>query len=182
MNTQVIHSDNVPKVKTAIEISAVWKTVTPELAAELGQFWLQHGAIVDASEALRRADEAICIGRDPDGNICGVSTAFIKVLPRLLQPMYHYRMFLAPEVRGQNHIPAFYKRSVDVLQAYNAGLPQPESLGVLLELENRALERRSQQAYATDFNAVFIGYSPRGLHLRVTYFDGAMLFAPCAPN
>lgn len=156
----------------------VWKQVTPETKAEVLAFWTRNRAIGDPERAQQRADEVVCLARGDDGELCGVSTAVIRVLPRLLQPMYYYRLFLAKSVRGQGQVIPFYNKAREVLQAYNASLPEPESLGLLLELESRYLDAFHKQAYITEADSTFIGYSPRGLQLRVTYFDGAQLMRP----
>jgi hypothetical protein len=171
-----------PKDTTvAFDILPVWKQVTPELKAELVDFWKNHKAIGDPARAAARTEQAICIGRDADGAICAVGTAIIRVLPRLLQPMYYYRLFFAKSVRGQQQMPAFFNRCREVLQAYNASLPKPESLGVLIELESGFLATFYKQAHVAEMNSTFIGYSPRGLQLRVSYFDGATLLPPVSP-
>ena len=104
----------------------------------------------------------MCIARDASGAICGVGTAFVRVLPRLRQPMYYYRQFFAPEFRGQKQAIPFFNRARQVLQDYNAGLAEPESLGVLLELENQQLATHYTRAHEPAADSTFIGYSPRG--------------------
>ena len=161
-----------------IEILPVWKAVSPELARELVAFWRDNKAISDESAATRRVDQAICIARDEAGVLCGVGTAMVKVLPRLRQPMYYYRQFFAKGLRGQHQELAFYQRCKQVLQDYNRGLGQAESLGILLEIENAKIAAAYKRAIEPGFEAVFIGYSPRGLQLRASYFDNAVLLPP----
>src|SRR5690242_19708725 len=121
-----------------MQIIPVWKQITPELKAELQAFWKRHQAFADA-ERSERAEQAVCIGRDEQGEICCVGTAFVLVLPRLQQPMYYHRQFFAESQRGQKQTVPFFNRCREVLQAYNASLPAPESLGVLVELESDLL-------------------------------------------
>ena len=171
---------NKPKREPVpLRFEAVWKQVTPELGRELVDFWRENRAI-DPERAAKRAEQAISIARDGEGSIRAVATAEIRVLPRLRQPMYYYRLFLSRSVRGQGQVPAFYNHTCKVLQDYNAGLDAPESLGVLIELENPFLSAFYKEAYNAEMNSTFIGYSPRGLHLRVTYFEGARLGPPAA--
>lgn len=160
------------------EIIPVWKNVTSELFAELMDLWGRSQAIADPDKALVRARQAVCIARDANGTLCGVGTAFIRVLPRLRQPMYYYRQFFAPEFRGQKQAIPFFNRARQVLQDYNAGLDAPESLGVLLELENRMLATHYTRVHEPAGDSTFIGYSPRGLQLRASYFEGARLLPP----
>lgn len=161
-----------------VSIVPVWREVTPALVEELSRFWLEHKAIGGAEQAVRRAQQAVVVARDADGALCGVATAVVRVLPRLRQPMYYYRQFFAPKLRGRFHALTVFRRAKQVLQAYNATLARPESLGLLLEIENTHLAGRFQRAHMPHTQATFIGYSPAGLQLRVAYFDDAMLLPP----
>ena len=161
-----------------INIVPVWKQVTPELADELVAFWLENKALVDEASARQRTEQAICVARDENGKLQGVSTGVIRVLPRLRQPMYYYRQFFARSLRGKHQELPFYRHCKQVLQDYNADLPVAESLGILLEIENSKIAAAYKRAIEPGFDAVFIGYSPRGLELRVSYFENAVLLPP----
>ena len=102
----------------------------------------------------------------------------VKALPRLRQPTYYYRQFFAKALRGQHQELAFFQFAKRVLQDYNAALPKAESLGILLEIENAKIAAAYRRAHEPGFEATFIGYSPRGLQLRVSYFEDAVLLAP----
>jgi hypothetical protein len=160
----------------ALEITEVWKQVTPELQAELLEMWQRNNALHNPALAATRAGQAVCVGRDEAGRIVAVGTAVTRVLPRLRQPMYYYRQFFAEEFRGQKQAVPFFARAKDILEAYNASLDAPESLGLLLELENPQLATRYNMAQGP--MTTFIGYSPRGLQLRVAYFKDAALLPP----
>ncbi|WP_133501400.1 hypothetical protein [Cognatilysobacter terrigena] len=157
----------------ATDTVALWKRVTPQVQDELVEFWLRHRALPSREVAEQRAQQAVAIGRDDDGAIWGVSTASLRVLPRLRQPVYAYRQFFAASHRGRGAAREFAIASRAILEAYNASLAAPESLGVLLEFENRDLGARYTGAVESGF--VFIGYSPRGFAQRISYFDGAQL-------
>ena len=161
-----------------INIVPVWKQVTPELADELVAFWLENQALGDEASARQRTEQAICVARDENGKLQGVSTGVIRVLPRLRQPMYYYRQFFARSLRGKHQELPFYRHCKQVLQDYNADLPVAESLGILLEIENSKIAAAYKRAIEPGFDAVFIGYSPRGLELRVSYFENAVLLPP----
>lgn len=172
MSAATPHEDSTVK----LDVIPVWKQVTPELKAELVAFWRRHQAIADPARAEQRAEQAVAIARDADDAICAVGTAVVRVLPRLRQPMYYYRQFFAPSLRGRFLAPRFVRAVKPILQAYNASLPAPEALGILLEFENPALTRRYTAVQTGAYT--FIGYSPRGLQLRVSYFEGARLLPP----
>jgi hypothetical protein len=160
------------------EIIPVWKATTPALGAELMAFWNDNGAIADDTVAQRRVAQAVCIARDEAGALCGVGTAVVRVLPRLRQPLYYYRQFFARPLRGRRMELAFFLRAKHVLRDYNASLQAPESLGILLEVENAKIAAAYPRAYEPAFEAAFIGYSPSGLQLRASYFEDAVLLPP----
>lgn len=168
--------DAGPGLDLAVE--AVWKQPTPALLAELVAMWRAAHAIPDPTRALQRARQAVCVARDASGAVCGVGTAIVRVPPRLRQPVYYYRQFFAPHVRGRQQSLPFFNRARQVLQAYNAALPAPESLGVLVELENRQLAGHYTRAWEPLAESAFIGYSPRGLPLRMSWFEDARLGPP----
>ncbi len=161
-----------------VDIIPVWKQVTPQLGEELMAFWRSNKAIVDDTAAAARAAQAVCIVRDQAGDICGVTTAVVKVLPRLRQPMYYYRQFFAKSLRGKSQFIPVYLQTKQILQEYNTSLKRPESLGLLLETENAKLSTAYPHAHESTFDATFIGYSPRGTNIYVSYFDGAVLQPP----
>ncbi|MUV13706.1 hypothetical protein [Noviluteimonas gilva] len=160
----------------AYSIVPVWRNVTPELQAELVDFWIGHKAMADAERAKLRAQQAVCVLRDADGALCGVATAFVQVRPRLRQPMYYFRQFIAPEHRRQQQAIPIFKAACEILEAANRA--SPECLGVLMEIENPDLARIFSHVVGARTGAVFLGYSPRGHQLRAVYFQGAKLFQP----
>ena len=168
--------------EVSFEIVPVWKRVNAEISAELIDLWGRTQAIPDAGRAAQRARQAVCIARDPSGAICGVGTAVIRVLPRLRQPLYYYRQFFAPEFRGHKQAIPFFNEARRLLELHNDALLQPESLGMLLELENPQLVARSERAYEPAADSTFIGYSARGLQLRVSYFKNARLLPEPVQN
>ena len=171
-------ADVRPNTDPSFEIVPVWRNVSPELIAELSGLWAQTGAIADPASAATRGQQAVCIGRDANGAICAVGTAVIRTLPRLRQPMYYYRQFFARPLRGQRQELPFYREARRILQEYNASLPRPESLGLLMELQNPKIAAAYRRPHEPGFEATFIGYSPRGQQMRVSWFEDALLFPP----
>ncbi len=162
----------------ALKTIPVWKELTPEVKEELLGFWKKNKAFGDEEQAARRADQAVCISRDKDGAINGVATAMVRVLPRLRQPMYYYRHFFAESMRGQKATQPFVIAAKKILEKYNASLDKPEALGMLIELESKLLADNYTKCHESKADFTFIGYSPRGFQLRVSYFKDAVLLPP----
>ena len=157
-------------------IQPVWGQMTPELQAELAAFWLAHKAMADEERAKVRALQAVCVLRDDAGALCGACTAIVQVRPRLRQPMYYYRQFIAPAHRRTLQALPMFKAACAALEAANRETPQ--ALGVLMEIENPVLARIFSHAIGARTGGIFLGYSPRGHQLRAVYFKGAKLFQP----
>jgi hypothetical protein len=166
-----------PRQTIDLEIVPVWKDVGPDLSRELIEMWGRTRAIASTPDTVSRSSQAVCIGRNGDGTILAVATAVLYVLPRLQEPMYYYRQYFDPALRGQGQTIRFFNRARQVLANYNAALPTPESIGVLVELENPWLAAHYARAHIDEADSTFIGYSPRGLQMRVSYFEGACLTA-----
>ena len=161
----------------SLEIIPVWKEVTPELEAELAEFWATNQIITDAAQAAARAKWVVCVARCGQGALVGVSTVLPRVMPRLRQPMYYYRNFIVADFREQPLAASFLARTREVLQEYNLALPAPRCLGIVIEHHDQPLTAGRHEAQWQE-GPVFIGYSPKGLPLRAWYFEGARLFAP----
>lgn len=161
-----------------MEIVPVWKNVTPELASQLISMWARNQALPDPTKAAERAQQAVAVGRDDSGALWGVGTATLGIVPSFGQPTYLYRQFFDVGSRGLKQTAPFLKCVRDTLEAWNASLPKPESVGIMFEMQNDALNSRYQDLYQAEGDAHFIGWSPRGRQLRLIYFKGAKIMLP----
>ncbi|HWS40756.1 MAG TPA: hypothetical protein VN247_05645, partial [Arenimonas sp.] len=84
----------------AYQYQNVWKNHTPELIAEISEFWTKEKALTEDSQPINRAQQVVIVMRDDNNAIAGVSTAIVKVIPRLRQQLYQYRYFCAEKHRS----------------------------------------------------------------------------------
>ena len=155
----------------------VWNGQTPDLINEIITFWTKENALPTDEIPLNRCKETVIVTRGSDGRIVGTSTAYARVVPRLGQPMYYYRMYSDAEHRGQRTGYAMLEKTKAVLEEFTRAQATPAALGIILEVENMAFSSRyPQAAWPMSFN--FIGYSPRSLPLYVYYFPDAKLLPP----
>lgn len=167
------------RVQKAVEadycFAAVWQCTTPELRQEIADFWLRNGALSSAEKAHQRASQAIITMRESNGVLAAVSSAVLSVIPRLQQPLYYYRTFCAEAHRGNGTSIAMMKASQQALHDYNLGLPEPEAIGMHIEVENDMIAKHYPQAHWPQTGFRFIGYSPQGHVVRAYYFPGFAL-------
>jgi hypothetical protein len=155
----------------------VWNGHTPELIKEIISFWTMENALPPDEIPLKRAKETAIVTRDGDGRIVGTSTAYARIVPRLAQSMYYYRMYSNAEHRGQRTGYAMLEKTQAVLEEFTKAQATPAALGIILEVENKTYSGRYPQA-AWPMNFNFIGYSPRSLPLYAYYFPDAKLLPP----
>ena len=86
--------------------------------------------------------------------------------------------FCAEKHRRNNTSIPIMQATQTALRDYNLGLPKPEAIGIIVEIESTYINQRYPEAFwdATKFG--FIGYSPRGLPVRVHYFTDFKLQPP----
>lgn len=165
------------KTKKEYQYENVWQKVNEQLTAEIVAFWRAESALPADEDAGNRARQVVVVMRDADGAIAAISTAVIKRIPRLLQPLYYYRTFCAEKHRGRRTMLDMLSHCQDALREYNNGLNNPEAIGMLIELESSMLAGRYDEAQNTETGFSFIGQSPRGFNLFVRYFPGFKLQA-----
>ncbi len=160
------------------QYETVWKKVSPELAAEITAFWTDAKALPKGADPHERAQQVAVIMRDANGTIAALSSVVAHAVPRLRQVLYCYRTLCAAAHRGNHTGLTMLQCSQKALLEYNQSLPQPEAIGIYMEIENRLIAEHFNEASwpRTGFN--FIGYSPRGLVLRAYYFPGFKLQPP----
>lgn len=165
------------KTKSEYRYENVWQKVNEQLAAEIEAFWKAESALPADEEPGKRARQAVLLMRDADGAIAAISTATVKRIPRLQQPLYYYRTFCAEKHRGRRTMLDMLGHCQDALREYNTGMDNPEAIGMLIELESAMLAGRYDEAQNTETGFTFIGQSPRGFNLFVRYFPGFKLQA-----
>lgn len=156
---------------------ADWQDLSDADANSVLDFWHREHANVEGAVATRRVHQVVTRVLAPDGAIAAVSTAGVRTIPRLGQPMYYYRCFVGAAWRGHALMRPLIHHTYVQLDAWSRAHGFP-CIGLLLELENAGFKRTLQRAYwpmTPGLGFSFIGRSAKGLDLRVCYFQGARL-------
>ncbi|MDY6905570.1 MAG: hypothetical protein SWH61_12895 [Thermodesulfobacteriota bacterium] len=153
----------------------VWGAMTPELTAEVTEFWLKHGALPSQAAAAERARQIFGIGRDQDGAIAGVGTIFERYNQALENSFYYYRTFIAPAHRRTLLATHLIINTRDYLEKAFVTGDRPKCIGMIVEVENEHLKKERNQAVWPYSGFTYIGKNPKGAHVRVYYFEGARI-------
>ena len=156
----------------------VWGDKPAALGEEIKAFWQKWQALPDGADADSRVAQVIYVVRDPEQQIAGIGSAYYSHVARLNQYFYIYRTFIAPELRRTYAAKDLLLASRKFLEQYNSEQQQQKALGILLEVENQVLKYGGitvKRAVWKDTGFVYIGTSRQGAHMRVYYFDGALI-------
>lgn len=148
-------------------VTAVTGRVSEDLRREVAAFWLHEGAIQEASEARRRADELVCLARNAAGEIVGVNTAYISGLRSADDRYFFYRMFIRPRDRHLHLCSALVRAAVDALRQHRDAAAVK---GVVLVTENPKLMRDGGRRLLTRLGWRSVGSDARGLDLWMIEF------------
>lgn len=158
-------------------IQNVWQAITPELEAEIIQFWLDQKALTSAEEAKQRVAQVAFVARDTNNRLVGISSAYRQFNEQLGNYFYYLRMFVASSARNTSigkHL------SLALNEFFEARFKEghdPEVIGLFSVVENKFFQKTFNMAIWPHPYAgfVYIGKNANGDHLRVYYFEGARI-------
>ena len=154
----------------------VWMTKTPALQAELIDFWLRTGALPTREQAEARVPQAMLLARAASsGQIVAVSTVYVQFNQQLGHPFYYFRCFVEEAHRRSALAINLLTLVYDELNARFVAGEQPQILGMVLEVQNAAINQQFTQAVWPRTGFVYIGRNAQGDYVRVAYFDGARI-------
>ena len=144
----------------------VYQRITPEQCEEVIRFWQKNNAISDLDELQRRTSQVVFMVRDPQEQVCGISTVYIQNLTPG-NPYYFYRMFIQPMDRISGMMRVITESTRHYL--HHATLPN-KPLGMIIVTENQKLMREGMKRMFTRHNYEYMGLSPKGLDMwRVNF-------------
>ncbi|MFV1968605.1 MAG: hypothetical protein ACC628_24555 [Pirellulaceae bacterium] len=163
-------------------LEAVWPAPPDAVREDVARFWLAESALPDLAAAQTRAHQLLVVARDPNGQVAGVSTAVRTFIDLLGFECFFYRTFVARahRTRGLRSTQLFWNILLEshrflnerFLRGCDPGVP-----GIYAEIENTSMMRVRNDLVWRDngLNAVYIGRTQDGRHVRVWYFDGARI-------
>lgn len=165
----------MPEDPDKYRFQTVWQAVDEPLGVEIIDFWRQHGALPRADIARERLPEVVILARDASDAIAGVSSVSVRAQRQLAHKFYSFRCFVAPSHRRALLAARLIRSAYEYFnERYRQGA-NPDVIGMIAEVENRALNREHNQAVWPHSGFVFVGYDDAHRQVRVRYFDGARI-------
>lgn len=141
-------------------------------AEHIIELWTGEAGLA-ADEAQRRIDEMLLVAVGAQGDLAGISTAYLKRNNQLRAELWYVRAFVAAAHRmssvagslaviGRQHL----------VERYVSGKDR-RGIGIIYEVENEGLKRGFPLALWLPTDFLFIGENATGDHVRVHYFPEA---------
>lgn len=151
-------------------------TKTPALQAELIDFWVRTGALPTREQAEARVPQAMLLARAAvGGQIVAVSTVYVQFNQQLGHHFYYFRCFVEEAHRRSALAINLLTLVYDELNTRFVAGEQPQILGMVLEVQNAAINQHFTQAVWPRTGFVYIGRNAQGDYVRVAYFAGARI-------
>lgn len=145
--------------------------------SDIVDFWVRQNAL-PADAAQERVNEVCMVGLTDEGELCGLTTAYLDFSTHVRMRMWHVRGFVAAEHRASNVAANLLFETRDYLgERFSSGADTRAS-GILMEVENLGIERRFPFAVWPESWFAFVGVNPRGAHLRLLWFPDALVPQP----
>ena len=144
---------------------------------DLVELWTGEGALPRA-EAERRVGEVLLVASDADARPVGVSSAYLRNNEQLRMELWYYRAFVAKDHRKSAVAVTLAMLGRDLLRERFVSGEDTRASGIVYEVENAGLKAYFHLALWLPTEFLFIGETPRGAHVRVHYFPGALAPMP----
>jgi hypothetical protein len=157
-----------------IEPLAESTTVAPEDVIEM---WHRDG-VLPGPLARERVRQVQLVAISEEGEVAGVSTAYLGHSPQLRMDLWHYRTFVGSAHRHTNIARHLISSNRDLLERRFVSGEDARAQGMIFELEHEGMRRHLNTAIWAHSRFVFIGEDQRGWHVRVYYFPAARVPLP----
>ncbi|MBC7474750.1 MAG: hypothetical protein H7263_10705 [Candidatus Sericytochromatia bacterium] len=154
----------------------VWLKET-ESKKDVIDLWINEN-VFPKEIAEQRAKQLVFIVREESSNeVIGVSTSYIKQIPTINNNyFYYYRTYVSNNYRGHKLARLIMINTRELFNKLFLEGKETKAIGIFLEVENEALKKRIKAHWEyPNFIFTFIGTIPNGSHIRITYFDNALI-------
>ena len=148
----------------------VWRRADAKVAAEAVAFWKGLDALPPGIPAEERAKE-LCTVAYRGGELIGVSTMVLDMLPQLKARFGFFRCLVAPDYRRQGLAYRFGVHCRNLLADWSKRHPEEKVLGMATIVESSALDEFSKAPVwqSPGVNGLgLIGYTAKGRQIRVS--------------
>ena len=132
----------------------VYGMVSAEQQQDILDFWRRNNAIGDPQSAQRRVQQVVLMTRNIEGQVVGISTAYIEQFRGNMKNYFFYRMFIQPADRVYGMMEFMTQMTHQSLKDFNM---QNKPDGMVVITENPKLMRKGMQRMLARSGLEYIG-------------------------
>lgn len=151
-----------------------WKKLSLGDQLMLKDFWRSRNLMTD-DDIEKRVHQAVVLIKNRDNNIVGVSTVFRTYFEQLKSEVYVYRCYIDPKFRAPGLDVMLTIKTKEFLESELRKMDGVVPVGLLAVIQNESMIRNWTKAIWPDVDMVYIGDTPEGYHLRISYFMHAKI-------
>lgn len=155
-----------------ITYRAAWRKNDPELERDALTFWDSKKKLLPQNADANKRVKQLCAVAYRDEKPVGVSTVSIEFVPQLRLRMAVYRCSVAIGMRRKPLSWTITDFSREVLEEWSLAHPEEKCMGLLAVLQAREFVERYPMVTGPA-NMTFIGVTPQGFPVRVSWFKHA---------
>jgi len=133
---------------------------------------------IPPEDARRRVHQVQLVAINKQGDLAGISTAYVQRNAQLRMDFWHYRTYVAVAERNHNLMGRLALAVRDHLEERFTSGEDATASGILMEVENEGLRTYFNRALWLPLGMFFVGDNENGAHVRVRYFPGARVPLP----
>lgn len=155
----------------------LWRKSDSPYHAGVRLMWENNFIKFTQQQANARLSQLVFAVRTEDGKVIGVSTAHKVYVGQLKNHLYSFRCFLDPGYRIPGLMSTLVVKTRDWLEEIHQtdGSEKDRCIGLITLVENERIMKYRNEAIWPASKMVYIGNSPKGLHIRVYYFKKALI-------
>ena len=157
--------------RNGYKVVEVFGSMSERQRQDVLHMWASEHA-VQVQEAQRRVHQVACLILDPQGAVCGVSTAYLDVIKPGGHSWYLMRMFIRKNTRGLAGYPSIVSRVTRKLLARVSAHKGNLALGTAIVTENPGLWKKGMHKKFERSGWVYQEKLPNGQEIWVCPFKG----------
>lgn len=163
--------------KPELVFENLWKKNDAAWKHKVKQLWKNHFPDMPEAMLTERLGQLVYAICTTDGTVVGVSTTYKSYVMHLKNNLYAFRCFIAPDYRIPGLTSALLVKTRDLLEDVHQsdGAESERCIGMITLVENERIMKVRNEAIWHASKMVYIGNSPQGKHLRVYYFNKALI-------
>lgn len=157
-----------------IDYRPAWKRSDPVIERDAEIFWRRENALRPTANVTTSLS-SLCAAAYRSKELVATASVSARPIPNLRCTLAMYRCFVAREMRERGIATGLTIFSRDLMEAWSSEHPEEQIVGLGAIIRSRLLVQNLDLAVYPKTKLALVGYSRRGLQIRVYWFEHARI-------